>query len=356
MSAFGFVKRKFEFEIDRMLALARYPFHKDFVTAKLSSSMPAINIEVTNVCNANCTFCAYQYQERTTGVMSMDLYRKVIDEFVECGGTSVGLTPTVGDPLVDRKLVDRVAYTRSKPSIASIGMYSNMISLSFHGAERLVRSGLTALSVSVSGFDERMYRRVYRSKQYKRVVANIKEFARVNNAAGNPVEFQISIRSDRPLRETFSYPDHLEIADLVGEENICLNFFYDSWIGKITQDQLTGGMKLRRVTNLMRPRISPCSELYSGPMVYWDGKVGACGCRDVDARELIIGNVNNQHLGEIWFGSEIEQLRREFLTEKIRPICQTCTHYSNLSICLTKGGNGLLQDAKPSPYLRPAMH
>ena len=66
-------------------------------------------------------------------------------------------------------------------------------------------------------------------------------------------------------------------------------------------------------------------------MVYWDGKVGACGCRDVNARELIIGDLNAQHLKDIWFGGEIQKLRDEFLSPKIKNICATCTHYNNLS-------------------------
>jgi len=231
-------------------------------------------------------------------------------------------------------------------------MYSNMISLDRHGVMELLESGLTALTVSVSGFDANMYRRVYRSRQYPRVLKNTIEFARANNAAGRPVKFSVNLRTDRPIRETFDFPDHKEVEALVGRENILANFFFDNWAGKITQDQLTGSMKLRRRRRLSRPRISPCSELFSGPMVTWDGRVTACGCRDVNASELVIGDVTSQHLGDIWFGNEIKKLREEFLTDKIRPICDTCTHYNNLSQYLTKGAARTLRDLRPTQYKR----
>lgn len=93
-------------------------------------------------------------------------------------------------------------------------------------------------------------------------------------------------------------------------------------------------MKLRSHNRLTHPRISPCTELFSGPIVYWDGKVGACGCRDVNARELIIGDANKDHIVDIWFGEEIRKIRAEFLTSKVRDICRTCTHYNNLSLYL----------------------
>jgi len=79
MSAFSFVLWKFGYELDRLFALARYPFHRDYLIARLSSTMPWLSIETTNICNANCTFCAYQYQESTTGMMSMDLFHRIID-------------------------------------------------------------------------------------------------------------------------------------------------------------------------------------------------------------------------------------------------------------------------------------
>jgi radical SAM protein with 4Fe4S-binding SPASM domain len=71
-------------------------------------------------------------------------------------------------------------------------------------------------------------------------------------------------------------------------------------------------------------------------MIYWDGRVGACGCRDVNASELIIGDVAKSHLSDIWFGAEIAKLRQEFLTADVKEICRRCTHYNNLSLYLRK--------------------
>ncbi len=341
--------RKVLYELDNALGYVRYSWNKDEVIARLSKTLYNLQIETTNICNADCVFCAYQYQERPTGTMSMELYRKLIDEYVELGGGSLGLTPTVGDPLVDRHLVERIRYARSKPHITSIGMYSNMISLERVGVEALVHSGLSSLMVSTSGLDETMYRRIYRSQMYQQMLANIKKFARINQAAGNPVDLRIDMRVDRPLREVLNYPDYLELATLIGADRIGVKFRYDDWSGRITPDQLSGTMKIR---SRLPPRISPCAELFSGPMVYWDGKVGACGCRDVNASELIIGDATRQHLGAIWFGLEIQKLREEFLTDKIRPICATCKHYNNLALSGTLRNRERLMQIEPSPWLR----
>src|SRR5262249_20644466 len=70
-----------------------------------------LHIETTNVCNANCIFCAYQYQDRFRegkGVMSDKIFSRGLREYFEMGGRSVNFVPLVGDSLVDPKIIQRV--------------------------------------------------------------------------------------------------------------------------------------------------------------------------------------------------------------------------------------------------------
>ena len=171
--------------------------------------------------------------------------------------------------------------------------------------------------------------------------------ALAQTAAGGPVDLRVDMRVDRPIAEVIASKDYREVADLIGTDRIGVKFRYDSWSEKISQDELLGTMRLRKHSWLRRPRISPCTEMFSGPMVYWDGTVGACGCRDVNASELIIGNVNERHIADIWFGAEIQKLRDEFLTPNIRDICKSCTHYNNLSLYLRSDQKDLLATIQP---------
>ncbi len=339
---------RFDIRSKTCVRFALYPFRKKKLVSRLgASSLSNLNIETTNICNAKCVFCAYQYQTRPTGVMDMGLFRKIIAEFVECGGGNLGFTPTVGEPLVDKHIIERIRYARSHPEIKSISMFSNMIVLDKLGVEDLVTSGISALTVSTSGCDCEMYERVYRSSLYDRMLKNVIDFATVNNRLGlaREASFFVDMRVDRPLAEVLSYPDHQKVVDAVGAENVGVKFRYDSWGGKITQQELPGVMKLR--TDL-RPRLTPCSELYFGPMVYWDGKVGGCNCRDVDARELVIGNVKDKHLADIWFGhGDWSACATSSPPGKMNPLCRKCSHYSNLSVYRRKDMEPVLNAFKP---------
>jgi MoaA/NifB/PqqE/SkfB family radical SAM enzyme len=328
MRALYLLWRKFCWFLDALLGRLFFPFRARKIVSRLESSLPGLSVETINICNANCIFCAYQFQKRPRGTMDLDLFRKIIDEYADMGGGSLGLTPTVGEALLDKHLIERIQYARSRPEITSIFMFSNMISLDRVGAENLVHSGISSIIVSVSGLDAAQYKRVYRSDMYSKVITNIGTLIAANKAAGSPVDVSLTMRSDRPLSEVVKSADYIGLAEAMGADKISIKFRYDDWSGRIKPSMLSGGMKIR---SLMPARISPCSIMFTGPMIFWDGCVGACGCRDVDADSLIIGDIRKQHLGEIWFGPEIAKLRNEFLTKSIQPICDNCTHYTNLA-------------------------
>src|SRR3989338_2398722 len=70
----------------------------------------ALYVEGTNICNAECVFCAYPEMQRPKKVMAMVFFKSVIDQYVAMNGTEVDLTPIVGDPFVDGKIFERLDY------------------------------------------------------------------------------------------------------------------------------------------------------------------------------------------------------------------------------------------------------
>lgn len=340
------ILKKFFYEIDRFKGFLFTIFFKKKIEERLKKILFSLSIETTNICNANCIFCAYQHQKRGEGIMSMDLFKKIIYEYVDCGGGNIGLTPTVGEPLADKLLIERIKFSRQFTQIKKIGIYSNIISLKKFGIENIVTSGLTDLVVSTSGFDKDMYQRVYRSSMYEKMYSNLLELISINNKFNNPIDITVSMRSDMSLSETLNLKDYKYLIKFLPENKIDYKFRYDNWAGKIKQKDLTGHMKLRNKNYAIR--MSPCSEFFSGPHVYWNGDVGICGCRDVDGKELIIGNVNLEKINNIWYNSKHLKLMNEFI-ENPREICKNCSHYNNISIFQTKE-NKVLLDAKKNIY------
>lgn len=325
-------------EIKKGISFPKKYFLRDRIQKKLMKLVYGVNIETTNICNANCIFCAYQHQTRSMGIMDKELFKKIVEEYSKLGGGNLGLTPTVGEPLADKFILDRISYARKYSNINKIGFYSNLISVKNFGAENIIKSGLTDLVLSTSGFDEKMYERVYRSKQYKKMFQNLQDLIKINNSKNNPVNITISMRSDKSETETRNFPDYLKLIKILSPKKIDYKYRYDDWAGKISTLDLTGTMKLRNKN--LTFRFSPCAEFFSGPHIYWNGDVGICGCRDVDAKELIIGNIKEKRLEEIWYNKNHQKLMDSFMNDP-KDICKKCSHYNNISVLDTN-----LQTAK----------
>ena len=293
-----------------------------------------LHLELTNLCNADCVFCPYQFQQRKTEFMSEQVFEKALADFVQIGGGSVGLTPIVGDALIDPHFLDRVRRLRAEPNIDRIWVTTNAILLDKHGIKDVLASGVTHMNISTAGFDEAMYVRVYRNKSYRRMRENVLELLRLNAQGRAPIPITIALRPDRPLDEVMRDPDFQEI--LAYRPLLDFTWSYTSGNGRVKRDALPPIMKLRTVNR----RPESCVNLWNGPIVLPDGTVMACSCvAAMDAvADLAIGNILRSSLLEIWQGQLMKQLRDSFGTTSLNPTCAGCDMYRDLEFYRTRDG------------------
>lgn len=310
---------------------------KDKIRYKVASLKPweplennppqTLKFETTNICNADCIFCGYQYQDREKGNMPMELYKKAIDEYVSLGGKNIGFTPVVGDPLVDKYIIERIKYAMDK-KIEDIYFHTNGILLGRKNlVDELLTSGLKKLHVSTAGFDREMFERVYRSKKYDDLVEGVRKLLRRNKELGNPVTIFMEFRPDKPIEEVLKDPDFVEyVKPYIPENRISWITEFDNWGGMITEDQLTGNMKMATAPNVKK---RPCSRTFTA-MVMWDGDIRACSCRFKAGsfNDLTVGNINGDNtLNSVWKGQPVRDLRRTFVKDELHEVCQSCSWY-----------------------------
>jgi len=293
-----------------------------------------LHFELTNLCNAKCVFCPYQFQTRPIEFMSDRIFEKSLGDFAAMGGGSVGLTPIVGEALIDPHFVERVKRLRSIPQIDRIWVITNAILLDQHGIENILNSGLTKITISTAGFDEAMYQRVYRSSAYQRMKNNVTELIERNARRPEPLPITLALRPDRPLHEVMRDPDFQPI--LAYNPELDFTWSYTSAGGRITREALPKQMKLRVVTS----RRETCVNLYNGPIILPNGTVMGCSCvAAMDAvADLGIGNVMKTNLLEIWQSEQLKQLRASFGTGSLNKTCAGCDMYRNLELYRTSEG------------------
>ena len=294
-------------------------------------SLPThFGIEVTNICNASCSFCGYRFQNRKKGFIDISTFRKAIDDYCDIGGGALVLTPTVGEPLSDKDLLDKIKYARSKKEIGNIMFYSNLISLSQFNIDEFLTSGLSCIKISTCIKDRETFKDIYKVDCYDQVLRNIISLCERNEQLCNPVEIKLYLRAPKPFAEVKKSSDYITISKYFKDKDVSfLDDSYDSWGGKIKEEDLPYGNKLYNISYDITKE--PCYELFRRINILCDGNVNVCVCRDLDA-DLKIGNINNNNILDIWRGKELINLREDWANGNIPNICIECERYLPLSV------------------------
>jgi radical SAM protein with 4Fe4S-binding SPASM domain len=278
-------------------------------------------LEFTNLCNANCIFCPYSQQTRAHEQMPESVFKKAVADYVAIGGGSVDVTPTVGDPLIHPKFVEWVRYLRALPKIDRITVTTNGILLDRHGFEEILDSGLSRINISLAGFDEAMYRRIYRNSSYKKVLSNVTRLLEANSKRADPVPIFLCLRPDRPPKEVLGAPDLQPLMKY--RPNFSFVTLFSRSGGKI--DKLPEGMALAPAEKGLKS--APCRSTFLTLMVQSTGDVQACACEaSVNAPALVVGNIEQESLLEIWRGERLRSLRESFTNGQLNSTCASCDY------------------------------
>lgn len=293
-----------------------------------------LHLELTNLCNADCVFCPYHSQQSETRFMSDEIFHKAVNDYVACGGGSVGLTPIVGDALIHPAFLDRVRYLRSLSAIDRIWLTTNAILLDKFGIDAVLDSGLTSITISTAGFERAMYERVYRSSAYSRMLKNVTELVEKNSRRREPLPITIALRPDRPRSEVMKDPDFQPI--LAHHPELDFAWAFGAIRGNVPAEALLSGMQFRTVG----AKAEACVQTYNGLMVLAEGTVIGCSCvAAMDAQaDLRVGNILTSSLLDIWQGEEERRLRASFGDGSLNATCAACDIYRGLDLYRTSEG------------------
>ena len=144
-------------------------------SARNNNCKHTIFIENVLSCNSRCIFCAHHYQTMT-GTMSMELYRKIIDDCHASGIRDITFG-VYGETLLDKYLAERIKYLRKYKM--TYGFITNASLLTPARVEELFRlGGLAFVHFSVNGFSKEVYEKTMvglkRDTAYKNILHFLK--------------------------------------------------------------------------------------------------------------------------------------------------------------------------------------
>ena len=273
------------------------------------------------------------YPSSVNKLMNPKNSQNVVDQYIALGGKELSLIPVVGDPLVDPNIVDKIKYASSMKKLKKISTITNCINTNSNDIYALLTSGITEIEISTSGFEEDVYRRVYRSKQFHTMKKNVINILEANQKLNCPVDINIGLRSDFKVDLTQNKYNLInKLANKVSQ-----TFSYDNWSGRIKNAYLSNNMFIRSKNINFKRKYTPCSMLYVGLGVLVDGSITSCACRDLNGdSELILGNISKVSLEDAWRSKKLIRSREKWRAGKYIPkICRDCRHYNPYTYLMT---------------------
>lgn len=275
----------------------------------------SVAVEVTNNCNMTCSTCPQPLLQGKKGYLSMDLFKKVIDECSQYSSLTSVVFTGFGEPLLHPQLIAMSRYVKSK-RIPYLRTYTNCVLLNKQNTEELLlESGFDEITLSLNAPTQEFYTRIKKGQEYTLVTENIRQFLiRRKSIKKTPfVNLQLLKLNDTslPVEEfVIKWMPLLKPGD-------CITTKYShSFAGQVNDPG---------VGKVFGPgKRLPCGQLWNLLFVCWDGDVTPC-CVD-PFKKLKIGNVRSSPLKDLWHSPAIMRMREIHLRGECHylPLCDNC--------------------------------
>ncbi len=236
-----------------------------------------IEIEINSYCNLSCSYCPNrEFQRKEKGTMSLEQYQHIMGQLEDLNFVGRISHEFYGEPTLHPQFDRIVSLTKEALPHSKVELYSNATKLDLKLLQELLEAG-------------------------------VDEFIITKHEGQELIEFEQALRDLGPgQKEKITYRNHESIyktnrggslPDIGSERQSLLPCQIPSFLAAIT----------------VKGNVLPCFEDFF--------------------QQQEMGNVFEEHLGEIWFGEKFTQFRND-LKRGLRhkyPLCKDCNRIQTLT-------------------------
>ena len=285
----------------------------------------SLTIETINICNNDCIICPYSAQTRRKQTMPLDFFGKIVDQYTEIGGGPVGLTPMVGEILLDKLLLERLRILSAAPAITAVSAISNASMAHLYSDAELaeVLSHFARLAVSIYGLDVDEFRTMARKDGYEQFRRGLVRILSIMGA--ERVTLGVRQLKHRPEAEVDAWREALACDAGIDPARVKVHLTntYANW----SFFDVSQPLPLDAEWTPARENQAQCALPLISLQVLSDGTASFCGCANFDGQsELNIGNVRDISLRDMMAS---ERVRRLWDWDRCGTpeFCRTCTFH-----------------------------
>jgi wyosine [tRNA(Phe)-imidazoG37] synthetase (radical SAM superfamily) len=270
-----------------------------------------MRFEITTKCNYNCIICPRDKLTRNRKTMSLGLFKKLFDKIISETNQYDTLTfPGMGEPLLDKTLLDKITYAKQRISNLSVLILTNGSFLTWEKFKQLENAGVNSVRVSLYGNDPESYAKIHGIKDlsvFNKIKDNLLKIAR--NKTNTKLLFTLNIvngKNDGFVKDWIRFWEPK--VDLIEV------WYPHNWV------------YARNYRKIQKEKLKTCGRPFRGPLqVQVDGTVNMC-CFDFNGK-LTLGDLKTQSLKEIFSSSIYKKIADCHTTGNFKNsnlICEKC--------------------------------
>ncbi len=283
--------------------------------------LPAmIGLELTNHCNAKCTFCTQpDIMVRNKDTMKIEVMERVVDQIKKYNVPSVMLGG-MGEPFMWKAIISLIK--KLSDSGVHISITTNGSMFHRYTPEDIIESGLNELLISMDAIDTKWLHETKPGikKSVSKIEEEIKKIYdyKIKNKKKSPnivLKYQILENSNYILDKD---KEKEILESKVGKicDSVDLRKQHD-WLGGAHE-----GVGNHTLPNAGMDNI--CNQLVRSMEISWNGDVGLC-CMDYD-NKVLLGNIMEEEIPDIFNKKPIQKARKMYVDGNINKhgMCSGC--------------------------------
>jgi radical SAM protein with 4Fe4S-binding SPASM domain len=285
-----------------------------------------ITIEPTNICNLLCPICetGAGILNRDEGHMTLKQFKSIIDKVGVYANTLMFYF--MGEPFLNKESYEMIRYAKD----VGIPFITTCTNGDPVNPEKLIECGLDEVNFQIGGMTQETHE-IYRvNSNIDRVLAGLKEtihLKQVHNSKIRIIAGFIVMKHNEHEVEEFKLRMSELGVDGVSIVNPCVRNISQ---GKkfLPEDKKYWDYNIEEFKNgNLKPNFQPknkCDWIYYSLSIHVNGDVVPC-CRDPKG-EMVMGNLLNQELDEVWNGKSYVAFRETLLKNQSElELCRLCS-------------------------------
>ena len=251
-----------------------------------------LDIELTNYCMVDCEMCPRRYMKRDNGFMSWDVFKRIVDE--SAGKSKSCYLHQMGEPLLHHQLLDMIEYVNRAKIFSALS--TNAVLLFEHVSERLFKSGLKHLILSMDAIDEEKYKSIRKGASLPQILRNIEKCIEIRKSGNFQTYIELQVINMKNNKGEFDKICEYMSDKLDGIGGITLKP-YSFWAGHVSDLSIRDEI----------PKEFVCTMGNYSMSFLWNGDIVKC-CMDYDGFTKV-GNIKKQTIAEVWDSDEYKTFR-----------------------------------------------